>query len=175
MGEKIKEKELEFDFRAALRVKKFDDEQKHGMSHCMKAVDFLVEWDDSFWFVEVKDPSHSKIPPQHQKGQRDNFLDKIKNKKLFSGELGPKLKDSFLYLHLDNRLPDKPMKYFVLLALDCFGPEHLVPLSDKLQRASCLLGPNNSSWKNQYIENALVFTEKTWNEKMAHCPVKRIK
>ena len=174
MGEVIQEKELEFDFTTALNVIRFDDEQKHGMSHCMKAVDFLVEWDDSFWFVEVKDPSATRIPPQYKKRKRKEFMKKIQNHTLFSVELGPKLKDSFLYLHLNKQLPNKSLKYFVLLALDSLGPEMLTPLSDTLKTSTCLLGPDNSSWKNQYIESTIVFTEKTWNTKLAHCPVKRI-
>jgi hypothetical protein len=174
MGEKIREKELEFDFRSALQVIRFDNEEQHGMSHCMKAVDFLVEWEDSFWFVEVKDPCHSHIPPQHQKAQRKEFIEKIKSEKLFSGELGPKLKDSFLYLHLEGRLPTKTMRYFVLLAIDSLGPEQLAPLSVPLQQASCIRAVNDSPWQESYIEAAAVFTEKTWNEKLAHCPVQRV-
>ena len=63
MGEILIEKELEFDFRDALNAIQFDG-YDHKMSHCMKAVDFLVEWDDEFWFVEVKDHSASTIPNQ---------------------------------------------------------------------------------------------------------------
>lgn len=170
MGEIVTENELEFDFRSALNVVRFDDEQKHGLAHCMKAVDFLVEWDDEFWFVEVKDPDCTRASEK----ERKKFKNTIKSKSLFSSVLGPKLKDSFLYLHLNKQLPEKSLKYFVLLALDSLQPEHLAPLSDSLQSSSCLLGPDHSSWKNQYIESAIVFTEKTWNMKLAYCPVKRI-
>ncbi len=43
----LTEEELEFDFSAAIRATRFDDEN-HKMNHCMKAVDFLVEWDEEF-------------------------------------------------------------------------------------------------------------------------------
>ena len=48
------ERELVFDFTAALRAEHFDEEARK-MAHCMKAVDFIVEWPDDFWFAEVKD------------------------------------------------------------------------------------------------------------------------
>lgn len=56
MGDILTERTLEFDFSSADRAVRFDGET-HRMSHCMKSVDFLVEWSDEFWFVEVKDPS----------------------------------------------------------------------------------------------------------------------
>lgn len=170
MGEIVTEKELEFDFRSALKVVKFDDEHIHGMSHCMKAVDFLVEWEDEFWFVEVKDPDCAMASDK----ERRKFRKKIENKALFSKVLGPKLKDSFLYLYLGKKIPSKTLKYFVLLALDSLQPENLLPLSDNLQNSCCLRKAPEAPWANPYIDAAMVFTEKTWNEHLGHCPVTRI-
>lgn len=171
MGEIVRELELEFDFRSAIKVEKFDNQDEHGMSRCMKAVDFLVEWDDSFWFIEVKDPGCSTATSERQQ----KFMKKVREGSLFTSILGPKLKDSFLYLHLDNSLPNKPMKYFVLLAIDSFTPENLLgPLSDSLKRSSCLREPHETPWNNSYIDAAMVFTEKTWNENLSQCPVKRV-
>ncbi len=172
MGEILAEDELEFDFSDALNAIRFDGID-HRMSHCMKAVDFLVEWADEFWFVEVKDPSASSIPGRYKSRQLLSFIAKMKNKTLFSGELGPKLKDSFLYRHLQDALPDKTLKYYVLLAIESFDAALLVSSIDNLRRCTCLLGPDNSAWKNKYIDDVAVFNEKTWNEKLVHCPVRR--
>ncbi|QTA81025.1 Uncharacterized protein dnl_33460 [Desulfonema limicola] len=95
MGEILTEGELEFDFRDAVLSCQLDKQGKHKMAHCMKAVDFIVEWTDEFWFVEVKDPSCSTIPDNLKSDKVDEFAAKIKNRRLFSHELGPKLKDSF--------------------------------------------------------------------------------
>ena len=172
MGEILVEDELEFDFSHALNATHFDG-INHRMSHCMKAVDFLVEWDDEFWFVEVKDPSASNIPGPYRSRQVSSFIDKMKNKTLFSDELGPKLKDSFLYRHLQDKLPDKSLKYYVLLAIERLDDALLTYSIDNLKRYTCLLGPDNSAWPNKYIEGVAVFNEKTWNEKLARCPVRR--
>jgi hypothetical protein len=173
MGKVLSEGELVFDFSAAINSDQFDDKDTHKLSHCMKAVDFIVEWDNEFWFVEVKDPSNSKIPSEIRRNELKKFIAKINNETLFSNELGPKIKDSFLYLHLSKKLPSKPMKYLVLLAIGNLDPALLLRSMEDLKRSSCLLGPGNSAWENHYVEEALVFNEQTWNEKLKKCPVKR--
>ena len=172
MGEILIEKELEFDFRDALNAIQFDG-YDHKMSHCMKAVDFLVEWDDEFWFVEVKDPSASTIPNQLRGRELTSFINKMKDKTLFSRELGPKLKDSFLYCHLQNNLPNKSLKYFVILAIDPLDHALLAHSIDQLRRYTCFLGPDNSAWPNRYIEAVAIFNQETWNKNLGHCPVSR--
>ncbi len=172
MGDVLKEGELEFDFTAALKATHFDDEN-HEMSHCMKAVDFLVEWPHEFWFVEVKDPSASSIPMKYRRRRLTDFIDKMRNETLFSRELAPKLKDSFLYLHLSGELPEKPLKYVVLLAMDNLEQALLANSMDHLKRYSCILGPDNSAWCNSYIEGVAIFNEQTWNRNLTRCPVIR--
>jgi hypothetical protein len=44
MGDILTERRLEFNFSTASRAIRFDDNRTHHMSHCMKSVDFLVEW-----------------------------------------------------------------------------------------------------------------------------------
>ncbi len=172
MGAVLIENELEFDFREAVNAIRFDDEN-HKMAHCMKAVDFLVEWDDEFWFVEVKDPSSLQIPNQYRAKNLGKFIDKMKNETLFAHELGPKLKDTFLYLHLSKRLPEKILKYVVLIAIESLDSALLVHSMDHLKRYSCLMGPDNSHWADQYIDGVAIYNEKTWNQKLAKCPVNR--
>jgi hypothetical protein len=175
MGDILTEQELEFDFRAAITSAQLDEPGNHSMAHCMRTVDFLVEWPDEFWFVEIKDPSHSGIPRnlRTQKIIRA-FVDKIQNRRLFSNELGPKLKDSFLYLYLSNRLPSKTMRYAVLLAVPVFDPALMLFAADELKISACLLGPDSSAWGNHYVEDVLVFNEQSWNDSLPDCPVRRL-
>jgi hypothetical protein len=173
MGKVLSEGDLVFDFSAAIVSDQFDDEATHKLSHCMKAVDFIVEWEYEFWFVEVKDPSNSKIPSGIKRDKLKDFISKIDNKTLFSDELGPKIKDSFLYLHLSGRLPPKPIKYLVLLAIETLDPALLLRSMEGVKRSSCFLGPDKGKWKNPYLEEVMVFNEQTWNEKLKQCPVKR--
>ena len=170
MGEILIENELEFDFSAAIDAVRFDGVD-HKMSHCMKPVDFLVEWDDEFWFVEVKDPSASTIPNQLRGRELTSFINKMKEDTLFSRELGPKLKDSFLYRHLQNSLPNKTLKYYVMLAIDPFDQALLVHSMDRLKLYTCLLGPDNSAWSNRYVQDVAIFNQNTWNKVFTQCPV----
>lgn len=175
MGKELREGDLLFDFSAAIMADQFDDEATHKLSHCMKAVDFIVEWEHEFWFVEVKDPSNSKIPSGIKRDKLKEFIAKIDNEILFSNELGPKIKDSFLYLHLSKRLPPKPLRYLVLLAIGNLDAALLLRSMEGVKRSSCLLGPDKRKWKNPYLEEVMVFSEQTWNEKLKQCPVKRLR
>lgn len=174
MGDILIEQDLEFDFRTAISSEQFDEQGNHKMAHCMKAVDFLVEWPDEFWFVEVKDPSHSNIPAHLRAEKIREFVEKMQNRKLFSHELGPKLKDSFLYLYLGNKLPLKIMRYIVLLAVPYFEPGLMLFSVEELKRSTCISGPDNSVWENPYIEDVLVFNEQSWNDYLPRCPVRRL-
>lgn len=173
MSEVLREGELEFDFRKAIRAERFDAEHSHRMSHCMKAVDFLVEWPDALWFVEVKDPSQSTIPDDVFGKELKRFITRLTQKKLFHEDLGPKGKDTFLYLHLMNNLPAKPIKYFVLIAIDRLDKGLLDVSSLELKQASCLPGPDHGNWAIPYITAAAVFNVGTWNQHLPDCPVHR--
>lgn len=59
----LKEGDLEFNFQDSINAIKFDG-SSHGLSHCMKAVDFIVEYKDYYAFIEIKDPSN---PKSHKK------------------------------------------------------------------------------------------------------------
>ena len=113
----ITENDLSFDFSKAVAVNKLDDIiGESSFSSGLKSVDFIVEWEKSFWFVEVKDPFDPKIPLKHQKTQEKNFSAKLQSNKLFAEELGPKLKDSFFYCFLENLIfSEKSLHYLALI------------------------------------------------------------
>ena len=46
----LREGHIEFDFSRANSAKRFDD-VNHGLSYCMKAVDFIVESQDKILFI----------------------------------------------------------------------------------------------------------------------------
>jgi len=55
--------EIEIEIPDALSGRKFDD-RTHGLSHCMKAVDFIVELVDRILFIEIKEPPDTtSLPP----------------------------------------------------------------------------------------------------------------
>ena len=55
MSTTLREGELQVQLPSSAQGRKFGDENLHGLSHCMKAVDWLIELPDKVYFVEVKD------------------------------------------------------------------------------------------------------------------------
>lgn len=174
MNKIVKEGNLQFDFSKAVRVFEFDKHISPKISHCMKCVDFLVEWQNEVWLIEVKDPENPAIPSQYRSREYKRFVSTLSSDKLFSQELGPKGKDSFLYLYLSGKLVDKSLKYFVLLGLDTFSDSQLLPLNTPLRRSICLSGHGDKTWTNPYFESALVFNIRNWNKHFPECLIQRI-
>lgn len=174
MNRIVKEGSLQFDFSQAVRVLEFDKHISPKVSHCMKCVDFLVEWQNEVWLVEVKDPEDPNIPEQNSIKEYKRFVSTLYSEKLFSQELGPKAKDSFLYLYLSRKLIDKPLKYFVLLGLDSFSDSQLLPLNTPLRRSICLSGLGDKEWTTPYFKAALVFNIRNWNNSFPECLIQRI-
>lgn len=61
---------LKISFPSSMKAEKFDDPKSHGLTHCMKAVDFIAERADSTLFIELKDPDH----PQAKKENKNIFI-----------------------------------------------------------------------------------------------------
>ena len=115
----LTEQDFEFDFPEAISARKFDG-SNHGLSHCMKAVDFIVELDDKLLYIEVKDFQHPDAIPENL---AEN-LEKIRNDALINNELIPKYRDSFIYEYcLKNT--EKPIYYLVLIGLESLTPAEL--------------------------------------------------
>ncbi|MCK4304674.1 MAG: hypothetical protein KAY24_10595 [Candidatus Eisenbacteria sp.] len=57
----LREGDIEIRLPSGVRGRRFDD-ASHGLSHCMKAVDFIVEVSDRFLFVEITDPEQPGVP-----------------------------------------------------------------------------------------------------------------
>lgn len=68
---------LQIAFDNALQVRKFDGDS-HGLDHCMKAVDCIVEFDDRCLFIEIKDPQAPKVP----KASHKRYLERLKHGQL---------------------------------------------------------------------------------------------
>ena len=155
MSKILREKKLEFDFTQALNVMKFDKEREPRMSHCLKGVDLLIEWEDEVWFIEVKEPKSSqKVENSINKASRQG-------------------KESFLYLYLNNRIDSRPLSYFVLIGIKDMSEQLLTTATEQLKRTICLA--NTKLIKNKYIDSALVFNEATWNKWFnSKCPVTRL-
>ena len=132
------EGDLQIDFAGAVGGGRFDG-PRHRLSHCMKAVDFVVELPDRYLFVELKDPQNPRATPQ----DRTEFV-----RRLHSGGLDEDLKykyrDSLLYEWASGRA-DKPIDYLVLVALDTLDGAQLLARTEALARSLPQHGPGRST------------------------------
>ncbi|MCX7949793.1 MAG: hypothetical protein N2509_06735 [Treponemataceae bacterium] len=158
---------LQISFPPTARVRKFDD-ITHGLSHCMKAVDFIVEYDKKYYFIEFKDPYASGIPDK----ERAKFLEQFLDGKI-DEDLKYKYRDTFLYEWASEHI-DKPIYYCVLVAIDTLTPADLLNRTDALKRKIPLEGPASGVWKRHFITGCAVFNIATWNQRLPAFPVKRI-
>lgn len=167
----VQEKNLKFDFTKAEGLIVLDKEPPSA-SHCMKAVDFLVEWPDQAWFVEVKDPQDASIPAKYKKRQCDAFHSSVVDGSLVRCVLAPKLKDSFLYCYLENLLPRKRILYLVLVTVPMDDAGKMT-FRNTLKQQTCIIGPGKRPWQREYVADVAVFDISSWNSLLPYCPVTR--
>lgn len=159
----LQEKELVFEFAGAHHGKVFDD-RTHGLS-CLKAVDFIVEYEGYDLFVEVKDPDKTGLTAE----ERAAFVRKLRSNELVRSLAG-KCRDSWLYRWAEHR--DKPVHYAVLLQLQTLRPPELLTLTGRLKRELPLAGP--SSWTRPFVQSALVLDMAAWNAHGRYGTVRRV-
>ena len=164
----LQERSLQVTTEGEVDAWRFDDES-HGLSHCMKAIDFIVEFPDRYLFLEFKDPQHPQAPQQ----DRDKFIREFQSGEL-DEDLKYKYRDSFLYEWAAGRV-HKPVYYFVLIAADFLTHADLTTRTDALARILPLHGPSSGSWTHQIVENCAVFNLDSWNQHIPQCQVSRLK
>ncbi len=151
-----------------LFVRKFDDEATHRLTHCMKAVDYIVELPDKFLFIEIKDPEDPTSRPETQAEFIGDFL---------AGRIDENLKykyrDSFLY-EWASQTGYKPIYYFVLIAIQTLTAADLLARTDDLKRKIPVRGPQDGRWKRKIVEDVAVFNISTWNENLPDYPITRL-
>ncbi len=166
---KLTEGELEFEFNNVIDVFKFDENNinapnYHGLSHCMKGVDFIVEQPESYYFVEIKDPSHSDASEEN----KSKFKEKAVSGKL-TKELVQKYRDTFLYRWAENKL-EKPIVYICLVSLE--SPLVLQLMNElKRQLPEGEAGPN---WQQGIVESVVVVNIDLWHRNFSHWSITRL-
>ena len=165
------EDDLYIDFSRAQQAWKFDDSD-HGMSVYFKGVDFVVEWTNQLWFLELKDPENGNIPANYQQEKREAFQASMKSKTLITRHLFPKFRDSLLYMGMDRGIIDKSFKYLTLIGLESVPPAELESLACALLQTELLKWPKRG-WHKPFEVHCLNVTQ--WNRLLGDkCPVTRI-
>jgi len=162
----LSEGNLNITFPDSVSAWKFDDE-KHGLSHCMKAVDFIVELKDRYLFLEIKDPQH----PQGSDKEREKWIQRFLAGNI-DDDFKYKYRDSFLYAWASEQVK-KPIYYFILVALDTLTEADLIARTDALNRNLPIEGPPSGAWKRKIVDGCAVFNISSWNRLLATYPVSR--
>ena len=162
----IQEGELRFTFPPGTEVLRFDG-ASHGLSHCMKAVDFIVEFADFYLFVEVKDPDNTQAPRQ----RRQEFSTQLTQPE-FPRAITRKYRDSFIYRWAEQKL-DKPVRYVVLLQLSTLQAAQFLAVDQALKRE---LPVSNTppSWSRPVVDGLAVVDMAQWNALGAYGTVQRV-
>lgn len=162
------EGKLQFNFGTAWSHEKFDDNTSHFLTHCMKAVDFIVELPDRIVFLEVKDPQHPGATP----ATTMQFERELRSGALIKDVLRPKCCDSLLYKLVTQDVDlYKPIYYYVLIALDTLNEPELLALTDKLKTRLPIVANGSRVWKKfaaarkpaRFIQGCAIFNLAAWN------------
>ncbi|MXY40314.1 MAG: hypothetical protein F4160_08410 [Rhodospirillaceae bacterium] len=157
---------LRISFPQAAAVRRFDDSQAHGLSHCMKAVDFIVEETDRVLFIEIKDPEH----PRSMDDDRQEFFDNFLSGRL-DHDLKYKFRDTFIYEWASENL-GKPLYYLVLIAIDSLTEPEILYFTDRLRQQLPINRSQN--WSKEIAEGCTIFNIRTWNRNLPEYRVERI-
>ena len=153
------EGDLEVYFAGAISARRFDDSD-HGLSHCMKAVDFVVELRDRYLYIEFKDPKHPRSRPLDRK----KFASRFQSGEL-DEELKVKFRDTFLYEWASGRA-DKPVFFLVLVALEGQDVRLLGPRAASLRRNLPTGKAASGNWIRPIAHDAAFFNIASWNSHM---------
>ncbi|GIV81190.1 MAG: hypothetical protein KatS3mg051_0544 [Anaerolineae bacterium] len=164
----LRERNLELTLPPGTKAWKFDDDT-HGLSHCMKAVDFIVELADRFLFIEIKDPEHSSATLRTQQ----KFIQDFQSGRL-DEELKYKYRDSFLYQWACGSLKDKPIYYFVIVVLSSLTEADLLVRTEALRRQLPQQGPSSGIWRRRIVEDCAVFNLQAWNSRLPQYQIRRV-
>lgn len=162
----LTEGNLQITVTDAVCARKFDD-ASHRLSHCMKAVDFIVELPDRYLFIEFKDPQDPTSPIE----ATDAYLKRFSDGQL-DEDLIYKFRDSFLYEWASGRA-DKPVDYLVLVALDTLPTPLLRHRRRELERKLPMNGPGGHPWPHPIAKSCAVFNIEMWNKQFPGYPIER--
>ncbi len=159
------EDDLQVTFNNVVQARRFDD-ISHGLSHCMKAVDFIIELHDRYLFIEFKDPENPNIPDRYRATAVQNLQESE-----FDEDLKYKFRDTFLYEWAAGRA-DKPIDYFVLIAIE--DRPLLSRRLEVLERNLPAGLPTSTSWARPIVHRCGVFNIEDWNTAFPDYQVERL-
>lgn len=152
---------FEFEFPDAVDGVIFDQKDAshpdfHGLSHAMKAVDMIVELEECYLFIEVKD------------FRNDDDLKSGDGFKSLKRDLKYKFRDSFVYRWAEE-MTEKPIRYLCLLSLD----DALTTRLSKDLKHELPCGQPVRRWNRNLAKSCVVLNIEAWNRNFPKWPVRR--
>lgn len=162
----LQEGRLRIDLPPNVAGWKFDNEL-HGLSHTMKAVDFIVRCDDNVvWFIEIKDPNQTR----DNSDTAERFLHDLKSNRLDT-DLVRKYRDSWLYMWACEQVDESiESRYYVIVVSDRLDSALLERRTVALQRRLPLEGPRGR-WRRRFAVDCGVFNVESWNRQFTNYPI----
>ena len=166
---KLREYGLEIDFTDAQHVLKFDQNDPaypefHDLQN-MPRVDFVVELQDSIYFIEVKDPGR----PDAVDVGGTKLLKKIEN-----GTLEASLIEKYLFSFFFRWAEDKLGKSVHYVSLITLESAMLLPILDRLEKQLAHLSKPSVRWTRLPLASLQVHNIETWTDVFPQWPVTRI-
>lgn len=158
----LSERDLEFDFSAAIRAVKFDDGVAHSKSS-VQPVDFILEHTDRYTFVEVKDPDEPGA------ADVEAFRVKLKSGQLIRSLAG-KFRDS-MFFRVIQGVERKPVEYIVLLSMEALADADLLTKTDQLKRS---LPIEHSDWPSDCATSCVIMNVRQWKRKFGDESLRRL-
>jgi hypothetical protein len=163
----FREGDLEIAFADPMAPRRFDDLATHKLTHCMKAVDCIFEWNGETYFLEIKDPDD----PRARAEAREKFVQKLQSGEL-NNDLKYKYRDSFLYEYASGRVKGK-IHYIVLLCMKNLDSSMLMNRGEELRKSLPLDGPDGP-WQRSFVSSCTVLNIESWNRHLTQFPVHRL-
>lgn len=158
----LKEQDLEFTFENAKLEEIFDKDEIREKSN-IKAVDFLVEYDDCYRFIEIKDIDCPN--PNNPEA----FVRKFKSGELIDS-LARKYRDSkFYFIHTER--PIKKFEYIVLISAKCIDDALLLNKQDQLKKKIPIM---HNNWINNSVDVCAILSIKKWKSCFGQESIKRL-
>jgi hypothetical protein len=171
---KIEADGFSFNFTDAIDAFVFDEKDKnnshyHGLSQAMKAVDIIVELDNQYLFIEVKDfhapddYDFQNAVADEQKKERRNHFNHLRE------VLKHKYRDTWLYRWAENKT-NKPIRYLCLLTLD----NAQISVLNKELRKQLPVGKAGPRWNSELARSCVVVNIDRWNNHFPNWQVTRV-
>lgn len=173
---KVRADGFEFEFPGALDAFVFDEKVKshpryHGLSHAMRAVDFVVELPNDTLFIEVKDfyapddYNFKTAVTDDELGQRRQRVNHLRD------VLVHKFRDTWLYRWSERAAgtTDKPVSYLCVLSLD----NGLLGTVGKELKQALPAGRAGPRWQRELSTACVVLNPQRWNSAFPAWPMSR--